>query len=65
MNRKWPRILLSLTVLFMALTASRLAFAALISTEFVPEIDPTLAISGLVLLGTGLALVLEGRRHRK
>ena len=64
MNRKWSRILLSLMVVFVALTASKLAFA--ISTvPPAPEIDPRLAVEGLALVGAASALVLERIRRRR
>ena len=62
MNRKWSRILLSLTVVFVALTASKLAFA--ISPTAAPEIDPSVAIPGLALAGAGAALIFERMRRR-
>lgn len=63
MDRKWSRILLSLVVLFVALTGSKLAFATPVDT--VPEIDPSLAIPGLALAGAGAALILERIRRRR
>jgi hypothetical protein len=63
MDRKWSRILLSLVVLSVALTSSKLAFATPVPT--VPEIDPSLAIPGLALAGAGAALVLERIRRRR
>ena len=66
MNRKWSRILLSLMVVFVALTASKLAFAGVVTPPpRVPEIDPALAISGLALVGAASALVLERVRRRR
>jgi hypothetical protein len=63
MDRKWSRILFSLMVLSVALTASKLAFASEVPPA--PEIDPGLAISGLALAGTGAAVVLERIRRRR
>jgi hypothetical protein len=63
MDRKWSRILLSLMVLSVALTASKLAFA--IQAVPAPEIDPGMAIPGLALAGTGAALLLERIRRRR
>ena len=64
MNRKWSRALLSLMAFFVALTASKLAFASQ-GVPPAPEIDPALAISGLALAGTGVALILERIRRRR
>ncbi len=61
MDRKWSRILLSLVVLSVALTSSKLAFA----TPTVPEIDPSLAIPSLALAATTAVLVLERIRRRR
>jgi hypothetical protein len=61
MDRKWSRILLSLVVLFAALTGSKLAFATPVSA---PEIDPSLGIPGLALAATGAVLVWERIRRR-
>jgi hypothetical protein len=63
MKSKWSRILLSLVVLFVALTASKLAFA--IEAPPAPELDPAMAISGLALAGTGVALLMERIRRRR
>ena len=63
MNRKWSRFLVSLMVAFVALTASKLAFAS--TTPVAPEIDPRLAIEGLALAGAGAALILERVRRRR
>jgi hypothetical protein len=63
MNRKWSRILLSLMGLFVALTVSKLAFASQVPPA--PEIDPGMAISGLAVAGTGLALVWERMRRKR
>jgi hypothetical protein len=49
---------------FVALTASKLAFASQVVPP-APEIDPALAISGLALAGTGVALILERIRRRR
>ena len=62
MNRKWSRILVSVMVALVALTASKLAFAS--TTPVAPEIDPRLAIEGLALAGAGAALILERIRRR-
>ena len=64
MNRKWSRILLSLMVVFGALTAAKLAFADGVVPPAAPEIDPRLAIEGLALVGAASALVLERIRRR-
>jgi hypothetical protein len=61
MDRKWSRILLSLVVLSVALTSSKLAFA----TVAAPEIDPSVAIPGLALAATGAVLILERIRRRR
>jgi hypothetical protein len=65
MNRKWSRILLSLMVLSVALTASasKLAFASEVYPA--PELDPALAILGLTFAGTGVALLMERIRRRR
>ena len=63
MDRKWSRILLSLVVLSVALTSSKLALATG-TYPTVPEIDPSLAIPGLALAGAGAALMLEKMRRR-
>jgi hypothetical protein len=63
MNRKWSRILLSLMVLSVALTVSKLAFASQVYPA--PELDPALAISGLTFAGTGVALLMERIRRRR
>jgi hypothetical protein len=65
MNKKWCRNLLSLMVVFVALTASKLAFAYVVTPPAAPEIDPRLAIEGLALAGAGVALVLERIRRRR
>jgi hypothetical protein len=65
MDRKWLRILLSLMVLFAALTGSKLALATVGPVPSVPEIDPSLAIAGLALTGAGAALILERMRRRR
>ncbi len=64
MDRKWSRILLSLVVLSVALTGSKLAFAYP-GPVAAPEIDPSLAISGLALAATGAVLVFERIRRRR
>jgi hypothetical protein len=63
MDRKWSRILLSLVVLSVALTSSKLAFATPVAA--VPEIDPSVAIPGLALAATGAVLILERIRRRR
>ncbi len=62
MDRKWSRILLSLVVLSVALTSSKLAFATPVAA---PEIDPSVAIPGLALAATGAVLILERIRRRR
>jgi hypothetical protein len=62
MDRKWSRILLSLVVLSVALTSSKLAFASPVAA---PEIDPSVAIPGLALAATGAVLILERIRRRR
>ena len=64
MDRKWSRILLSLVVLSVALTSSKLALA-LTPVPTVPEIDPSVAIPGLALAATGAVLILERIRRRR
>ena len=64
MNRKWSRILLSLMVVFVALTASKLALAG-VGPPPAPEIDPGFAIPSLALAGAGAVLLLERIRRRR
>jgi len=64
MNRKWSRILLSLTVLFLALTGSNLAFAYPVPVP-APEFDPTLAIQGFSIAAGAALLIGEHIRRRK
>jgi hypothetical protein len=63
MIKKWSRVPVSLVVLFLALTASKLAFASEVPPA--PELDPAMAISGLALAGAGVALVMERIRRRR
>ena len=69
MNRKWTRILSSLLILVVALMVAQLAFAKPhlgVRPDFdAPEIDPKLAIEGLVLVGGAAALLWERIRRRR
>jgi len=60
MDRKWSRILLSLVVLSVALTSTKLAFA----TPVAPEVDPSVAIPGLAIAATAGVLLWERIRRR-
>ncbi len=62
MDKKWSRILLSLVVLSVAVTSSKLAFAY--SPTAAPEVDPSVAIPGLALAAAGAVLVWERIRRR-
>jgi hypothetical protein len=64
MDMKWSRILLSLVVLSLALTSSKLALASA-NYPAAPEIDPSLVIPGLAFAATSAVLVLDRIRSRR